>query len=119
MTVISRAFAICTTAEPTAPAAAETNTVSPGLALATRSRPIHAVPPVSPILCRKVCGVIPAASASAGSLLGIMSSPMTPPSRHPPMWRTRSPGAKPSILLSTTSPIAPPVIGWSIWKLAA
>jgi hypothetical protein len=50
MTVISRALAIWTTAEPTAPAAADTKTVSPGFAAAMRRRPIHAVPPVSPIL---------------------------------------------------------------------
>jgi hypothetical protein len=33
------ALAICTTAEPTAPAAAETKTMSPSFAAATRSSP--------------------------------------------------------------------------------
>ena len=45
----------------------------------------------------------------------------TASSRQPAMCWTRSPGAKPSALLSTTSPIAPPSIGsptWNGWDVA-
>ncbi len=59
--------------------------------------------------------LLAARAPRSGSLLR-RAPTTTASSRQPAMCWTRSPGAKPSALLSTTSPIAPPSIGSPTWN---
>ena len=54
--------------------------------------------------------------AEVGQLVRPSRAGTTASSRQPAMCWTKSPGAKPSALLSTTSPTAPPSIGSPSWN---
>src|SRR5690242_17488688 len=95
--------------EPTAPAAPDTKTVSPGLGSPSLSRPTHAVWPGIPATPRKDWGWI----GRLGSLfIPTLAGAATNASRQPAMDVTRSPGLYPLSREASTWPTAPPVIGW-------
>src|SRR3954471_22454524 len=96
-------FASWPTSEPTAPAAPETNTVSPGLNSADSSRPEYAVRPGMPRTPRYVDS-----GAAAPSTLTYRPASSTAWVRQPAWCSTWSPGFTSSTWDSTTSPTAPP-----------
>ena len=109
ITRLPLSFAICTARLPTAPAAAETQTVSPPFSASTTCSPAYAVRPIPPSGPRCHCG-------SAAETSSRVSVPMPPrsgdagsttaKSRQPSACETVSPGTKPSAREATTSPTA-------------
>src|SRR5688572_13986490 len=97
-----RYLAICTTLEPTAPAAADTTTVSPAFGWPISVRPNHAVRPVAPNTL--------SAQRGSGSDLGSNTRrplpSLTSESCTPSMPLTHAPTGNFALFDSTTSPIA-------------
>src|SRR5258708_36946991 len=78
MTVLPLSLAIWQATDPTAPAAAETNTTSPDLSAAIFKRPPQAVRPVPPATPRNARGGSPQGSAFPPALTGSLKP--SPPS---------------------------------------
>src|SRR6476620_8826154 len=111
MTVLPLSLAIWQATDPTAPAAAETNTTSPDLSAAIFKRPPQAVRPVTPATPRNAWGGSPKVSSFSTVLAGALNR-----SRQPNMDETRSPGLKPGSSDATTSPTAPPCNASPNWN---
>src|SRR6266571_1722488 len=92
-------LASCPAICPTAPAAAETTTVSPGRGLPMSNNPKYAVNPVRPIACSASVG-----GSSTGGTWRSVPARAVAYSCQPSCPTTRSPGLKRGSLLSTTSP---------------
>src|SRR5881397_3196385 len=92
-------FASCPAICPTAPAAAETTTVSPGRGLPMSNSPKYAVNPVRPIACSASVG-----GSSTGGTWRSVPARAVAYSCQPSCPTTRSPALKRRSLLSTTSP---------------
>ena len=100
-------FAIRPTAVPTPPAAAETNTLSPGCSFAIRVSPTYALSPVPPRIPRYADSGTPSRST-----IGRISSGVTTAwVRQLCRWNTRSPTASAGVRDSVTRPIARPSSG--------
>src|SRR6266550_4394637 len=92
-------LASCPAICPTAPAAAETTTVSPGRGLPMSKRPKYAVNPVRPTACSASVG-----GSSTGGTWRSAPARAVAYSCQPSCPTTRSPALKRESLLSTTSP---------------
>jgi hypothetical protein len=97
--------AIWPTAEPTAPAAEDTSTVSPGCGRPTSSSAKYAVIPGMPRMPSAV-----EIGASAGSTGRSAAASATAYSCQPSMPSTMSPAARSGLSLRTTWPTTPPTI---------
>src|SRR5256714_5973465 len=104
-------FASCPTTLPTAPAAADTTTVSPAFGLPICVSPYQAVTPGIPRTPRYAEG-----GASEGSIFRTAFASATWNCCQPPIPVTRSPLRSDGSFDSTTSPTVPPIItsptGW-------
>ena len=98
--------AIWPTIEPTAPAAPETNTQSPGTIVATSSSPTYAVNAVIPSTPRYAEIGTP---VIGGTTRNAPASPWAT-SRHPSWCTTTSPTTTESAVEAVTRPTAPPVM---------
>src|SRR5579884_1378881 len=99
-------FASCTAIEPTPPAAAETNSVSPSLMRAISCRPTQAVNPVLPRAPKYSSGGACVTSSTRTCLAG-----STAYSRQPSMCCTVDPSGTSGLRDATTVPIADPCSG--------
>src|SRR5213083_1538786 len=94
-------FAICPTALPTAPEAADTTTVSPLFGWPISSRPMYAVRPGMPTTPRYA-----EIGMSVLSILRTFVPSLTPYACHPVRATTLSPGLKPVCRDAMTLPVA-------------
>ncbi len=104
-------FAIWPATDPTAPAAPDTNTVSPSFGRPTSSRPTYAVKPGIPSTPRAVD-----TGASEGSTGRSPAPSLSAHSRQPRLWTTHVLSGHCGLREATTWPTAPPVSGSPTWK---